>query len=64
MRRIHLLTSPNFVLFSLLLYAEGNPALILSTKYLRIRCLSLIPQMISYVCFSAFRGMMGRLIIR
>jgi len=37
---------------------DGSPALALSEKYMRIRSLSLIPQMITYVCFSAFRGML------
>merc|ERR1712232_398070 len=37
---------------------DENPALVLSTKYMRIRSLSLIPQMLSYICFSAFRGLM------
>ena len=45
------------------LYADGNPALLLSVKYMRIRSLSLIPQMVSYVCFSAFRGMMGTFLV-
>jgi len=37
---------------------DGNKALGLSTKYMKIRCLSLIPQMVSYICFAAFRGML------
>jgi len=36
----------------------GNPALGLSVKYMRIRSLSLVPQMMTYVCFGAFRGML------
>ena len=40
---------------------DGNKALGLSAKYMKIRCLSLIPQMTSYICFAAFRGMLGTL---
>mmetsp|Transcript_44084 Transcript_44084/g.49771 ORF Transcript_44084/g.49771 Transcript_44084/m.49771 type:complete len:582 (+) Transcript_44084:187-1932(+) len=51
-----LFTNPSRCLGAVL--KEENPALMLSTKYLRIHSLSLIPQMLSYVCFSIFRGMM------
>lgn len=37
---------------------DENPALGLSMKYMRIRSLSLVPQMITFVCFGAFRGML------
>ncbi len=41
------------------LLKDGNPALPLSIKYMRMRCLSLVPQTVTYVCFGAFRGMLG-----
>ena len=42
------------------LLKDGNPALPLSIKYMRMRCLSLVPQTVTYVCFGAFRGMLGK----
>ena len=45
-------------------FADGNPALGLSVKYMRIRCLSLVPQMVTFVCFGAFRGMLGTSSVR
>eukprot|EP00536_Pseudo-nitzschia_multiseries_P017789 jgi/Psemu1/226499/e_gw1.1815.9.1 len=37
---------------------DGSPARAMSEKFMKIRCLSLIPQMISFLCFSACRGML------
>jgi Na+-driven multidrug efflux pump len=39
-------------------FKDGNPALVLSKSILKIRCLSLLPQVLSFVAFSAFRGTM------
>lgn len=54
----------NFSVSNLKLLSDENPALGLSMKYMRIRSLSLVPQMITFVCFGAFRGMLGTSTIR